>query len=104
MHRLIIGAKKGQIVDHINRISLDNRLKNLRISNASLNIANSRLRSDNTTGYKGVRLDKRRGLFYSSIKVNGKEKFLGYFKSSKEANKARVSAGKKWFGDHYAEK
>jgi hypothetical protein len=31
MHRLIISAQRGEIVDHLNRVRLDNRRSNLRI-------------------------------------------------------------------------
>lgn len=41
LHREIIGAKDGEIVDHINRNKLDNRLCNLRIVSQKENIHNS---------------------------------------------------------------
>lgn len=41
LHRLIIGAEKGQVVDHINHNTLDNRKYNLRICTQSENKLNS---------------------------------------------------------------
>lgn len=41
MHRVIMQARVGEIVDHRNRDSLDNRRENLRIGNQSLNLRNS---------------------------------------------------------------
>ena len=41
LHRLIIEAKPGEIVDHINRNKLDNRLSNLRICSQKENVHNS---------------------------------------------------------------
>lgn len=41
LHRLIVGAEKGQVVDHINHNTLDNRKDNLRKCNQSVNKLNS---------------------------------------------------------------
>lgn len=41
LHRIITDAKKGQVVDHINHNTLDNRKCNLRICTASENSLNS---------------------------------------------------------------
>lgn len=42
MHRIIMGAKSGQYVDHINQNSLDNRRCNLRICSNAENARNSK--------------------------------------------------------------
>ena len=52
MHRVILSAKKGQIVDHINHNGLDNRRVNLRIVDASESARNRRVK--NKYGYVGV--------------------------------------------------
>ena len=54
LHRFITNAQPGQYVDHINGNSLDNRKENLRITTQSVNAANSRMYTNNTTGYRGV--------------------------------------------------
>lgn len=41
LHRLLVGAEKGQVVDHINHNTLDNRKDNLRKCNQSVNRLNS---------------------------------------------------------------
>src|SRR5690242_12158205 len=40
MHRLLVDAQPGDIVDHINRKKLDNRLCNLRVATTAQNNAN----------------------------------------------------------------
>ncbi len=50
MHRVIAGAKEGEIVDHINRNKLDNRRSNLRIVTQRENVHNSD-RVENAKGY-----------------------------------------------------
>jgi hypothetical protein len=99
MHREIIGAKKGDIVDHVNGNKLDNRKENLRIANRSQNATNSKHRK-NKSGYRGVCMDKRRGLWKSEIRVgDGKRKFLGYYEAKIEAAKAYNDAATKYHGE-----
>jgi len=38
-----------------------------------------KIRKSNTSGYRGVSLNKQRGRFVASIMVDNKQKFLGYF-------------------------
>jgi hypothetical protein len=56
LHRFITGAKKGELVDHINLNTLDNRRENLRIVDAHQNSVNRRKtpRRGCTSQYKGV--------------------------------------------------
>ena len=75
-------------VDHINGIKTDNRLANLRAANHAENMQNSRLRSDNTSGFKGVTWDQRAGKWQAQVHMNGRCKFLGYF------DKVEVAAAK----------
>ena len=53
MHRIILGATKGQLVDHVDGDGLNNVRSNLRLTNASGNMA-SRGRLRNKTGLRGV--------------------------------------------------
>jgi hypothetical protein len=100
MHRIILemhyGRKlhKKEYVDHINLDKRDNRLENLRICDASQNIANQPKRKDNTSGYKGVYLDKRRNKWCAEIKFYKKKRFLGYFMSPEEAREVYKKASK----------
>ena len=54
MHRFIIGAPKGVLVDHKNGDGLDNRRENLRFCSASQNQMNRGKTVRNKTGFKGV--------------------------------------------------
>lgn len=53
LHRLILGAKAGEIVDHINGNKLDNRRSNLRICSHSENTANTNYRNLRSC-YRGI--------------------------------------------------
>lgn len=68
LHRLLINP--GELhIDHINRNKLDNRRCNLRVCTPSQNKRNSNKRSDNTTGYRGVSLE--RGKYRVQVICNG---------------------------------
>ena len=91
MHRLVNNTPKGIGTDHINRNRLDNRKRNLRTANQSLNILNSSIKVNNTSGFKGVsffKWGKRKKRWLAKIKVNYKFIHLGYFLKKEEAAKA----------------
>jgi len=56
--RIILKAKKGQVVDHRNRDPLDNRKCNLRIVNHRQNLLNRILK--NSTGFIGVGMKRKK--------------------------------------------
>lgn len=75
LHTLIKGSPpNGLVIDHINRNKLDNRRSNLRFVTQSDNHKNKGIRSDNTTGFKGV--INNRGKYRIALQI-GKEVFTG---------------------------
>lgn len=99
MHRLIMGeSDHDREIDHINRNGLDNRRSNLRVVNRSFNMANTGLRSTNTSGAKGVYWDKSRDKWTAEITVNYKKKYLGRFNDKNDAALAYDVAAKRYFG------
>lgn len=99
LHRLIVPFK---ITDHINGDTLDNRKCNLRDCSFSENSRNSRIRIDNTTGFKGVSVDKRgsrQKRFRAYIHVERKYINLGYFQTVTEAAHAYNKAALKYHGE-----
>lgn len=86
LHRVIMNARNGEMVDHINHNKLDNRKENLRIVNKSQNAINSKVRTDNKSGHRGVYFEKRSGKWVSEIRVGGKKYWLGRY-----ANKLAAS-------------
>lgn len=70
LHREVIKAKDGEVVDHINRNKLDNRLCNLRITSQKENTHNSD-RYDNAKFYYYDNRKKRWTIDSRSYKVHG---------------------------------
>lgn len=84
MHRVITGAKKGQIVDHINGNVLDNRRRNLRLVTNSQNCWNRRKRKSKSTDFLGVTL-RRKNKFEAKFKTKADSRYLGTFDNPYEA-------------------
>ena len=84
---------KGMFIDHINRVRDDNRIENLRLVTHSQNALNSKLRSTNTTGIKGLYLGKNPKLtngIYWMAKFRGKLLYSGI--NFAKAYRARLKA------------
>ena len=73
-HRLawifVYGVNPKNWIDHINGVRDDNRIANLRDVSWQTNSENRRKpRSDGSSGFLGVSLDKRKGTFYAQIEI-----------------------------------
>jgi hypothetical protein len=101
LHRFIMNINdKKLVVDHINRNTVDNRRKNLRICTLKNNNHNSGPNRTNITGYKGVQLRKDNGKYRAVIRINGKHISLGQFDTAIDAAKCFNDAAKKYHGEY----
>lgn len=100
MHRQVLDAKSGELVDHINGNKLDNRCSNLRIVNTQQNQHNRAKLLNNTSGYKGVQWRKDRNKWVAVIRVNTRLITLGTFKDIKDAAQAYNDAALRYHGEY----
>ncbi len=75
-------------IDHFNRDKLDNCINNLRDVSHAVNMRNSSLRSNNTSGTTGVHWKSGRGKWEAKVKLNCKHHYLGLFDDISEAEAA----------------
>lgn len=80
VHRMIMGAKEGETIDHINGNKLDNRRSNLRVANKSQNGVN-RVKPPRLAYYF-----RNNGKWKAQVKFDGKSLHLGYFDTKEEAH------------------
>jgi hypothetical protein len=73
------------MVDHINGNTLNNCRNNLRVTNKSLNGYNAKIKSNNTSGYRGVSFNKKKRKWEAYIWLNKRRYHLGYFETKEEA-------------------
>jgi len=100
MHRVVLERRlgrpitSGMVVDHINGDGLDNRRENLREATQAQNLRNTRLRSDNTSRYKGVTCTGP-----NTWKAFINEQLIGYFDTAEEAAFAYDKAALEMYGE-----
>lgn len=103
IHRVIMKAKEGQLVDHINCDRLDNRKSNLRFCTKSQNGMNRGAQSNSKTGLKGICKEKRPSyknkIWRVTINKLGKQIHVGYFRSIEEAKTAYQKAAILYHGE-----
>ena len=98
MHRVILGAGSGLVVDHIDGDGLNNTRSNIRLVTQSENMRNQKTRGDNKTGLRGVyRSGKTR--FTATLMCDGIVHYLGHFKTREDAARAYDAAARLHFGE-----
>jgi hypothetical protein len=109
MHRLIMDAGKGQQIDHINRVKLDNRKANLRFADNTTQRQNTdKLNVKASSRHVGVsykwcwndgRRYERRRPWQARIKFHGEHIYLGFFATELEAAKAYNEKARELYGE-----
>jgi hypothetical protein len=96
LHRLIwfyvYGSWPVGQIDHINHITFDNRIENLRDVSSAQNHQNRARKTKSSSGYLGVAWHKRNKRWLAHIEINGKAKYLGSFQDLDAAIVARQQA------------
>jgi hypothetical protein len=88
MHRYLLKPDKNDLVDHINNIRHDNRISNLRIVSATVNVHNRIKKQNCSSKYIGVSLCKKTNKWLSNINFNSKQIYIGKFEFEIDAAKA----------------
>lgn len=100
-HRLawqyMTGALPEDQIDHRDLDKANNRWDNLRPATDLQNIANRS--SWSKSGFKGVYKPIGRNDYRTEIRINGKRKLLGYFKTPEEAHAVYVKAANDVHGE-----
>jgi len=99
LHREIVHAPKGMVVDHIDGNKQNDCRSNLRICTRRQNLQNQPKRIGATSRFKGVFYDKRRGKWYAQIQFEGEPFRIGYFKEEIEAARVYDRVAAECFGE-----
>jgi len=97
MHRVIMGAKDGQMIDHIDRDGLNNCRGNLRFCTRAQNLHNQGKHKTNTSGFKGITWHN--GKWQTSIRNDGANIYVGRYDDPTDAAKAYDEAARRLHGE-----
>ena len=96
LHRIIAenfipNPNNYNTIDHINGNKLDNRIENLRWCSQAENTRfdNHKIRSNNTSGFRGISFDKRCSKYQAEISFDGKRIYVGKFDTLEMAMQER---------------
>ena len=98
----IFGSQPNMIVDHKDRNKHNNQKNNFRFATKGQNRINSKISSNNTSGYRGVAFNKRTGKWAAVIGYNGKKVHMGLFLTPELAAIAYNIKAKELFGEFAA--
>ena len=100
IHRFLLDAPPGVLVDHKNGNTLDNRKENLRLCSVEQNRRNSQKRGSVTTSrYKGVSWSKTAKKWTMQIQNGRMPRKAAFFDNEEDAARAYDVAARELFGE-----
>jgi hypothetical protein len=107
-HRIIValinGVDPGDMeIDHIDGDGTNNNPQNLRLATPAQNCRNRLKNKNNNSGKKGVAWHRQRQKWQATIRINGRQAYLGLFKDINEASAVYEAAAREHFGEFYRE-
>lgn len=101
MHRLILGAQRGEQVDHVDGKPLNNTRANLRIATHSENCRNSIGKASNRASqFKGLNWDRKLAKWRVYIGASGRSIYVGIYADELQAALAYDQAARQHHGDY----
>jgi hypothetical protein len=100
MHRLILNAPDGMIVDHRDGNGLNNSRANLRVVTHRENNINAAKRAGCSSHHRGVDYHRSTRAWRARVWCGGRETLVGFFATEEEAVAARERAAREVYGEY----